>query len=159
MLFFASMLFFVPFFETCNSTPAGGFPPGVHNGISSASAMASSTTKQSASSTSANAMTSASAPALPINCTDVSNSTSPSCWEQLKMFEWILNWNKTTTACEIDEIWSNCFLRLAYQKEGLDCSTLGSLDCPAPQVGQRPHTAQVFYGAYNIYGKVQQHPP
>lgn len=90
------------------------------------------------------------------NCTDLSSSTGatyPSCWDTLQMNQWMFNWNLTTTACEVGEIWSTCFLRLAYGSAGYDCSTLGSLNCSAPRLGGLITDAHVFYGAYNIYGK------
>lgn len=89
------------------------------------------------------------------NCTDVSSSTGatyPSCWDTLGMTQWMFNWNFTTTTCQPGEIWSTCFLRLAYGSAGYDCSTLGSLNCSAPRLGGPVTDAHVFYGAYNIYG-------
>lgn len=90
------------------------------------------------------------------NCTDLSSSTGatyPSCWDSLQMNEWMFNWNFTTKTCEDGEIWSTCFLRLAYGSAGYDCSTLGSLNCSAPRLGGPVTDAHVFYGAFNIYGK------
>lgn len=90
------------------------------------------------------------------NCTDLSSSTGatyPSCWDTLQMNQWMFNWNFTTKTCEQGEIWSNCFLRLAYGSTGYDCSTLGSLNCSAPRLGGPVTDAHVFYGAFNIYGK------
>ena len=98
------------------------------------------------------ATTTSSAP----NCTDLSSSTGatyPSCWDSLQMTQWMFNWNFTTKTCEQGEIWSTCFLRLAYGSAGYDCSTLGSLNCSAPRLGGPVQDAHVFYGAYNIYGK------
>ena len=68
------------------------------------------------------------------------------------MDQWMSNWNKTTKTCNQTEIWSSCFLRLAFEDTGFDCSTIGSLECPAAQLGQTPHEAHAFYGAYNIWG-------
>jgi len=85
-------------------------------------------------------------------CADVSKEMHPSCWDTLDMDEWMLNWNKTTKTCQRDEIWSSCFLRLAFGETGVDCSMLGSLNCTAPELGQTPKEAHAFYGAYNIWG-------
>lgn len=90
------------------------------------------------------------------NCTDLSRSTGathPSCWDTLGMNQYMQKWNYTAQACKKREIWSTCFLRLTYQKTGYDCSRLGSLNCTAPQLGGPITDPQIFYGAYNIYGK------
>lgn len=90
------------------------------------------------------------------NCTDLSNSTGatyPSCWDSLGMNDWMFNWSFTVKTCESGEIWSTCFLRLAYGSAGYECSKLGSLNCSAPRFGGPVTDARVFYGAYNIYGK------
>ena len=90
-----------------------------------------------------------------INCSDVSTNIDSSCWDTLDMFEWMLNWNSTTT-CESGEAWSTCFLRLAYQVSGNDCTKIGSLDCPEPEPGQVPYEAHAFYGVYNIWGMMMR---
>lgn len=91
------------------------------------------------------------------NCTDAirktTGATYPSCWDTLQMNQWMFNWNFTTTSCEDGEIWSTCFLRLAYGSARYDCSRLGSLNCSEPQLGGSVTDARVFYGAFNIYGK------
>ena len=90
------------------------------------------------------------------NCTDVggiTGATYPSCWNNLGMFEWMMKWNSSTTTCKPQEIWSSCFLRLAYGSAGYDCSTLGSLNCTAPRLGGPVTDPRIFYGAYNIYGR------
>ena len=86
------------------------------------------------------------------NCGDVSSEMSASCWDALGMAEWMSTWNKTTKSCNSTEIWSSCFLRLAFEEKGYDCSMLGSLYCEAPELGQTPKEAHAFYGAYNIWG-------
>ena len=95
------------------------------------------------------------------NCTDlggITGATYPSCWNSLGMFEWMMEWNSSTTTCKPQEIWSSCFLRLAYGSAGYDCSTLGSLNCTAPRLGGPVTDPRIFYGAYNIYGR-QGHTP
>ena len=90
------------------------------------------------------------------NCTDLSGTTGatyPSCWNTLGMFEWMEKWNSSTRTCKPKEIWSSCFLRLAYGRAGYDCSTLGSLNCTAPRLGGPVTDPHIFYGAYNIYGR------
>ena len=86
------------------------------------------------------------------DCGDVSSEMSASCWDTLGMNEWMYKWNTTTKLCSQDEIWSSCFLRLAFDEKGYDCSVLGSLYCEAPELGQTPKEAHAFYGAYNIWG-------
>lgn len=92
------------------------------------------------------------------NCTDLSSSTGgtyASCWDSLGMNDWMFNWIFTTKTCEPGEIWSTCFLRLAYGSAEYDCSTLGSLNCTAPRFGGPVTDARVFYGAFIIFGKHQ----
>ena len=89
------------------------------------------------------------------NCTDFSNPSGavyPSCWDGLGMTQYMSQWN-STEACNKGEIWSTCFLRLAYGSARYDCSRLGSLNCTAPTFGGPVTDPQIFYGAYNIYGK------
>lgn len=58
-------------------------------------------------------------------------------------------------ACYSDELWSNCFLRLGLGTSGQDCSKIPASPtvCVAPKAGAPPHTAQIFYGIWNIYGE------
>lgn len=103
-----------------------------------------------------NTTTSSSAP----NCTDLSNATGttyPSCWDTLGMNQFMFRWNSTAQGCEKGEIWSTCFLRLAYGMAGYDCSRLGSLKCTPPRFDGPVTDPQVFYAAFNIYGKQKPH--
>lgn len=111
-----------------------------------------SNTNAPTSSTAKNTTTSSSAP----NCTDLSNATGttyPSCWDTLGMNQFMFRWNSTAQGCKKGEIWSTCFLRLAYGSTGYDCSRLGSLKCTGPQFDGPVTDPQVFYAAFNIYGK------
>lgn len=105
----------------------------------------------SATSTSSPSATSAPTPA--VNCTNVSTSIDPSCWDALEMNDWTFNWNFTNKTCNKTETWSNCFLREAFGTFRNDCSKLGSVSCPAPILGTPPYEAHVWYGVYNIYGE------
>jgi len=113
-----------------------------------------STLRSSASSVSSTSSSSpiASPTAVAVDCTDTSRTSSPSCWDTLGMDLWMFNWNTTTTACSPGETWSNFFLRLAFEAPGYDCSTIGSIFCPAAKLGGTPSEAHAFYAAYNIYG-------
>ena len=88
-----------------------------------------------------------------VDCTDVSSSSeiSPTCWNSLDMQDWMFHWNVLSN-CKQSEIWSSCFLNLAFEGTEYDCSMLGSLNCTAPELGEVPHEAHAFYGAYNIWG-------
>ena len=92
----------------------------------------------------------------PVDCTDVSSSSavSASCWNLLGMQDWMYRWNALKN-CKQGEIWSSCFLNLAFEGTNYDCSMLGSLNCTAPELGEVPHEAHAFYGAYNIWGMGQ----
>ena len=115
------------------------------------------TSSATPSTVSANTASLTSSPNPVIDCTDVSKSIDPSCWDTLGMAGWLVRWNATTQTCNQTEIWSICFLREAYGTPGCDCSKLGSVSCVAPQLGAVPHDAHIFYAAYNIYGA--QHCP
>ena len=95
------------------------------------------------------------------NCTDLSATTGVlnwTCWDTLGMNQYMFNWNYTAEACKSGELWSTCFLRVAYGSDGYDCSRLGSLNCTAPRLGGPVKDAQIFYGAQNIYGEHRHRP-
>ena len=67
-----------------------------------------------------------------------------------------LGFRRRSQGCEPNEPWSTCFLRLGLGKTGQDCSKLGGQTCVAPKAGQPPHTPQIFYGVWSIYGESLQ---
>lgn len=56
--------------------------------------------------------------------------------------------------CNAAEPWSTCFLRLGLGVSGQDCTLINAKACAAPKAGAPPHTAQIFYGVWNIYGEI-----
>lgn len=121
--------------------------------------------------------------ATAVNCKDVTTGLDPSCWAKLNMTSWLDQWvtnagvvpmahieslrsrsaqpsssvSTTTAQCQANELWSTCFLRFGLGHTGQDCSTIqlgGPNDtCTAPVAGKPPHTAEIFYGVWNLYGK------
>ena len=107
-----------------------------------------------------------------INCTDVAAPFNEACWGTLKVGDWLNNpttgWNKTTpictgsqdgaACCEPNEIWTTCFLRLAYGTSGRDCSEINPQYCsfsPDLSVHLDPKIVpQVRYVVENIYGTI-----
>ena len=89
-----------------------------------------------------------------VNCTDVTTGRDNKCWEELKLTKWVEDW-VDTNACYAGEAFASCFLR----KEGfpgLDCTGIKINACTAPQGDHVLKQPEVFYVAYNIYGKDQR---
>lgn len=100
-----------------------------------------------------------------VECDILTTGLSPSCWDALNMNAWFREWlastspNATSGAavrCRDQESWSVCFLRLSLGVTGRDCSTINTSGknstCPMPKLGDPPHSPQLFYGVWNIYG-------
>ena len=86
-----------------------------------------------------------------VNCTDPTTGRDNKCWEELKLTEWVENW-VDTHACYRGEAFASCFLR----KEGfpgLDCTGIKIDACTSPQGDNVLKKPEVFYVAYNIYGR------
>ena len=86
-----------------------------------------------------------------VNCSDPTTGRDNKCWEQLKLTEWVENW-VDDNRCYHGEAFASCFLR----KEGfpgLDCTGIKIDACTAPQGDNVLKEPEVFYVAYNIYGK------
>ena len=86
-----------------------------------------------------------------VNCTDPTTGRDNKCWEELKLTAWLEDW-VNSNACYEDEAFASCFLR----KEGfpgLDCTGIKLDACTAPQGENVLKEPEVFYVAYNIYGK------
>ena len=86
-----------------------------------------------------------------VNCTDVTTGRDNKCWGELKLTKWVEDW-VNTNACHAGEPFASCFLR----KEGfpgLDCTGIKIDACTSPQGENVLKEPEVFYVAYNIYGK------
>ena len=86
-----------------------------------------------------------------VNCTDVTTGRDNKCWRELHLTQWVEDWVENN-ACHTDEAFASCFLR----KEGfpgLDCTGIKIDTCTSPQGENVLKQAEVFYVAYNIYGK------
>lgn len=86
-----------------------------------------------------------------VNCTDVSTGRDNKCWGELRLTQWVQDWVEIN-ACYTGEAFASCFLR----KEGfpgLDCTGIRIDTCTSPQGDNVLKEPEVFYVAYNIYGK------
>ncbi len=86
-----------------------------------------------------------------VNCTDVTTGRANKCWEELGLTRWVEDW-VDTNPCDTGEAFASCFLR----KEGfpgLDCTGIKIDTCTSPQGENVLKEPEVFYVAYNIYGK------
>lgn len=59
----------------------------------------------------------------------------------------------TAQVCGDDQSWSSCFMQQATGTSGADCSTVNATNCTKPIAGKAGVSVQMYYGAYNIYGK------
>lgn len=87
-----------------------------------------------------------------VNCTDVTTGRDNKCWAELDLTRWVEDW-VDTNACYKDEAFASCFLR----KEGfpgLDCTGIKIDTCTSPQGDNVLKEPEVFYVAYNIYGRL-----
>lgn len=88
----------------------------------------------------------------------------PSCWNTLKMTEWMTAWNTSTTTCtatqsvcqcRIDEPWATCFMRLTYENNptaSYICTDLTKpANCTKPVPGNVVSgPVEIIYGAYSV---------
>lgn len=73
------------------------------------------------------------------NCSDLYATPSASCWDQLKIPDYLTGWKAKTpictstddgsNCCKPNEAWSTCFLRLATGTTGSDCTTIAVGSC------------------------------
>ncbi len=86
-----------------------------------------------------------------VNCSDPTTGRDNKCWQELNLTKWVEDW-VNTNACYQGEAFASCFLR----KEGfpgLDCTGIKIDACTSPQGDNVLTKPEVFYVAYNIYGK------
>ncbi len=87
-----------------------------------------------------------------VDCRNLTTGRDNKCWDELKLTMWVEDW-VDTNKCHADEPFASCFLR----KEGfpgLDCTGIKISACTAPQGDNLLKQPEVFYVAYNIYGKL-----
>ncbi|KAL8849323.1 MAG: hypothetical protein Q9221_005674 [Calogaya cf. arnoldii] len=65
-------------------------------------------------------------------CTDTCfNLTAPlseDCYQMMNVGEYLITW-PLSNMCEVGELWSMCYIRLATGKSGVDCTNLDSPSC------------------------------
>ena len=86
-----------------------------------------------------------------VNCTDPTTGRDNKCWAELRLTEWVEDW-VDTNACYPGEAFASCFLR-REGFPGLDCTGIKIDACTSPQGDNVLKKPEVFYVAYNIYGK------
>ncbi|KAL8712747.1 MAG: hypothetical protein Q9220_002955 [cf. Caloplaca sp. 1 TL-2023] len=98
------------------------------------------------------------------SCQDPHAGFDPSCWDILRLTDYVTNWNKTTPVCPpgptrgnccgATEAWTTCFLRMNQPASGSDCTTISSCAF-SPSLALIPDgsnmTAQAHYLVFNIY--------
>lgn len=79
------------------------------------------------------------------DCRDLRATRSASCWDELKIPEYLASWktntpvctdpNNIAKCCKTDEKWSTCFLRLAKNGDGsTQCDKIGDGNCDDSRV-------------------------
>ena len=75
-----------------------------------------------------------------VNCTNERAITDASCWNTLKVADYLASWSWTTPDCTgttpngvgcciSDEPWSTCFIRLGTGTAGFSCSSMSRTFC------------------------------
>lgn len=91
------------------------------------------------------------APAFIVNCTNPTAILDSSCWESLKVPDYLKSWRETYKGCNNSESWSTCFLRYSTGVAGVNCDTIDATSCNSadrtptldPAVQGQAHYAQV----------------
>ena len=86
-----------------------------------------------------------------VDCRNIQTGRDNKCWDELDLTKFVEDW-VIKNSCHTDEPFASCFLR----KEGfpgLDCTGVKISSCTAPQGDDLSKDPEVFYVAYNIYGK------
>ena len=74
-------------------------------------------------------------PGYTVNCIDEAAITDPSCWNSLKVADYLASWSRTTpnctdinrsdvNCCMNNESWSTCFVRLGTGSAGYSCDSM-----------------------------------
>ena len=87
-----------------------------------------------------------------VDCNNVTTGRDNKCWAELNLTQWTERWIEDNS-CHTDEPFASCFLRLEGFP-GLDCTGIKISACTAPQGDNLQKEPEVFYVAYNIYGKI-----
>lgn len=96
--------------------------------------------------------------AVELKCRDITSSTpgpDPTCWNTLKIDEWLQRWIIGPQACAQYEPWGNCFMRLTNNGVGgIDCLNIyDTKGCYPPAVGNIVPGAEIWYTAWSIWCK------
>lgn len=87
-----------------------------------------------------------------VDCWNITTGRDNKCWGQLGLTAWMEDW-VDKTPCHPNEAFASCFLRIEGFP-GLDCTGIKIDACTAPQSDNLLKEPEVFYVAYNIYGKL-----
>ncbi len=95
-----------------------------------------------------------------LNCEDtIDYGLNATCWDGLNMTSYMNSWNVTNEAsktCMTNELWANCFMRVAglTVPQGLGCAQIGPNTCPQPTANDLlMNDAPTAYGIYSIWCK------
>ena len=86
-----------------------------------------------------------------VDCKNITTGRDNKCWSELKLTQWVEDWVDANT-CHTEEPFASCFLRVEGFP-GLDCTGIKLSACTSPQGDNLLKEPEVFYVAYNIYGK------
>lgn len=102
-------------------------------------------------------------------CTADGRIIDPSCWDALKIGDYLTSWGKSTpncadisgsgsNCCSSRESWSTCFLRLASGTAGYQCDDMSPTFCTnAPQLSEkigpdiRPQVMYVIHAIFSVH--------
>lgn len=105
-------------------------------------------------------------PPAPFSCTDPKTGTDPTCWNELKVDEYLKKWHQKNfpAQCKGYTDWSTCFNLFAKPGKGpQNCTAINSDQCQQLNPTQHFLTPQWYYGSYNSWCKFPSpffsHPP
>ncbi|KAI4112115.1 MAG: hypothetical protein LQ339_000123 [Xanthoria mediterranea] len=93
-------------------------------------------------------------PPAPFSCTDLKTGTSPNCWNELKVDEYLKKWHQKNfpARCKGYTDWSTCFNLYAKPGKGpQNCTAINSDQCQQLNPTQHFLTPQWYYGSYNSW--------
>ncbi|KAL8856510.1 MAG: hypothetical protein Q9178_006909 [Gyalolechia marmorata] len=93
-------------------------------------------------------------PAGTLNCNDPKTGTSPECWNELKVDDYLNSWHELNppASCRKFPYWTSCFNPFSRQRNGpQDCIRINSKQCLRLDIAGHYLSPQWFYGSYNSW--------
>ncbi len=107
---------------------------------------------------------SAGASAQDVSCADPAAPQTLSCYSTLNVSQYLVTWPLSNPACQPGELWSTCFIRLATNQSGVDCTTVDSTSCnfnrdldpymPPSIIPQVRHVLASIQNIYSVFSKL-----